>query len=94
MICIREDRCGGAPTIGASRMPVWIVLESIMRAVRHGALADVREDYPQLTDEQIAECIEFASRAMQRIYGGRDASIPEDDWKLEEEPLGGGEKCR
>ncbi|HXH69741.1 MAG TPA: DUF433 domain-containing protein [Pyrinomonadaceae bacterium] len=64
-ITIDEKICGGKPTIRGKRITVQTVLEFLSAGE---SVEEVLNQYPSLEREDIAACLEFASRLMNRNY--------------------------
>lgn len=50
---------GGKPVIKDTRVPVWIILQWLGQGWTH---ADILENYPRLTEEDIRACLRFAQK--------------------------------
>ncbi len=64
-ITIDEKICNGKPTIRGKRITVQTVLEFLSAGE---SVEEVLNQYPILEREDIAACLEFASRLMNRNY--------------------------
>jgi len=62
-IDINPEICGGKPVIKGTRIPVKIILELLANG---WDIEEIKEEY-ELTEEQIKEAIEFASRLLERV---------------------------
>jgi len=61
-ITIDPNICHGKPTIRNLRYPVENMLELMAGGMSH---AEILEDYPDLEQEDLLACLEFAARVMQ-----------------------------
>jgi uncharacterized protein (DUF433 family) len=60
-IVINPDICNGRPVVQGSRIAVQTVLEFLAAG---DSVADVLEEYPSLTREDVQACLEYAARVM------------------------------
>ena len=56
-IVIDPATCGGRPHFRGTRIPVYVVLEMLANGECH---EDIREEFPDLTDQDICHAIEYA----------------------------------
>lgn len=71
-ISIDTDIMAGAPCIAGTRIPVYMVLDSIEY---HGSLDSALNSYPQLTMQQIKEAIGFAKLVVECPIDDRSTPI-------------------
>jgi uncharacterized protein (DUF433 family) len=64
-IVIHPDICNGRPVVRGTRITAQTVLEFLAAG---DSVADVLEEYPSLTREDVHACIDFASRLMANHY--------------------------
>lgn len=64
-ITINPDICNGRPIIANTRIPVQTILEFLGAG---DSIADVLEEYPSLSKEEIFACIQYASKLMANQY--------------------------
>ena len=64
-ISISPDVCNGRPVITGTRITVQTILEFLGAG---DSIADVLEEYPTLTAEDIYACIQYASKLMANRY--------------------------
>ena len=64
-ITIAPDVCNGRPTIRGLRITVATVLGYLAAG---DSAAEIIEEFPDLTPEDIAACLDFASRMMEHRY--------------------------
>lgn len=64
-ISISPDICNGRPVITGTRITVQTILEFLGAG---DSLADVLEEYPSLTAEDVYACIQYASKLMANRY--------------------------
>jgi uncharacterized protein (DUF433 family) len=60
-IVINPDVCNGRPVVQGTRIAVQTVLEFLAAG---DSVADVLEEYPSLTREDVQACLEYAARVM------------------------------
>jgi uncharacterized protein (DUF433 family) len=60
-IVINPDICNGRPVVQGTRITVQTVLEFLAAG---DSVADVLEEYPSLTREDVQACLEYAARVM------------------------------
>ena len=58
-ITVNKDICGGKPCLKGTRIPIYMVLELIEQGFSFQQIQ--RDYYPHLTDEQIKDCIRYAT---------------------------------
>ena len=64
-ISISPDICNGRPVITGTRITVQTILEFLGAG---DSIADVLEEYPSLTVEDIYACLQYASKLMANRY--------------------------
>lgn len=60
-ISIHPDICNGRPVIEGTRIPAHTILEFLGAG---DSVADVLEEYPSISQDDIYACIRFASQIM------------------------------
>jgi uncharacterized protein (DUF433 family) len=60
-IVVNPEICGGRPVVRGTRITVQTVLEFLAAG---DSPAEVLEEYPSLTREDIQACLDYASRVM------------------------------
>lgn len=60
-IVINPDVCNGRPVVRGTRIAVQTVLEFLAAG---DSIADVLEEYPSLTREDVQACLDYAARVM------------------------------
>jgi uncharacterized protein (DUF433 family) len=60
-LVINPDICNGRPVVQGTRITVQTVLEFLAAG---DSVADVLEEYPSLTREDVQACLEYAARVM------------------------------
>ena len=60
-IVINPDVCNGRPVVRGTRVTVQTVLEFLAAG---DSVADVLEEYPGLTREDVQACLDYAARVM------------------------------
>jgi uncharacterized protein (DUF433 family) len=64
IITIEPDKRGGKPCIRRMRITVYDVLGWLAAGMSH---AEILEDFPELTEEDIRACLEFAADREHRL---------------------------
>jgi uncharacterized protein (DUF433 family) len=64
IITIKLDKRGGKPCIRRMRITVYDVLGWLTAGMSH---AEIIEDFPELTEEGIRACLEFAADQKHRL---------------------------
>jgi len=64
IITIEPDKRGGKPCIRRMRITVYDVLGWLAAGMSHG---EILEDFPELTEEDIRACLEFAADREHRL---------------------------
>lgn len=64
-ISISPDICNGRPVITGTRITVQTILEFLGAG---DSVADVLEEYPSLTAEDVYACLQYASKLMANRY--------------------------
>jgi uncharacterized protein (DUF433 family) len=64
IITIEPDKRGGKPCIRGMRITVYDVLGWLAAGMSH---AEILEDFPELTEEDIKACLEFAADRERRL---------------------------
>ena len=64
-IVINPDVCNGRPAVRGTRISAQTVLEFLAAG---DSVQDVLEEYPQLTQEDIQACLDYAARVMGTRY--------------------------
>lgn len=64
-IVVDPDICNGKPVLEGTRIPVQTILEFLSAG---DSIADVLEEYPALTHEDILQCLRFSSELMKHQY--------------------------
>ncbi len=62
-ITVDHNLMGGKPVIKGTRIPVDLVLSKL--SANHN-LADLLSDYPELTIDQVKDCLRYAASLVQR----------------------------
>ena len=65
-ITIDAAICNGKPTIRGKRIAVQTILEYLSAG---DSASDILQEYPSLTQEDIAACLHFASQLMNQWFG-------------------------
>jgi len=60
-ITITPDICNGRPVVRGTRITVQTVLEFLAAG---DSVADVLEEYPNLTRDDVQACLDYAARVM------------------------------
>jgi uncharacterized protein (DUF433 family) len=60
-IVINPDVCNGRPVVRGTRIAVQTVLEFLAAG---DSVAEVLEEYPSLTREDVQACLDYAARVM------------------------------
>jgi uncharacterized protein (DUF433 family) len=58
-ITVEPGKCGGRPCVRGTRLRVVDVLQLLSSGADH---AEILRDYPNLTQEDILACLEYAAR--------------------------------
>ena len=64
-ITIDPDICNGKPTIKGTRITAQTVLEFLAAG---DSIADVLEEYPSLSREDVLDCVKFSSELMKHQF--------------------------
>ena len=64
-IVVEPDICNGQPTIRGTRITAQTVLEFLASG---DSVADILEEYPSLTSEDVLACIGFSSELMKHHF--------------------------
>ncbi len=64
IITIEPDKRGGKPCIRGMRITVYDVLGWLAAGMSH---AEILDDFPELTEEDIRACLEFAADREHRL---------------------------
>ncbi len=64
IITIESDKRGGKPCIRRMRITVYDVLGWLAAGMSH---AEIMDDFPELTEEDIRACLEFAADREHRL---------------------------
>ena len=64
-IVVDPDICNGKPVLEGTRIPVQTILEFLSAG---DSMADILEEYPALTHEDILQCLRFSSELMKHQY--------------------------
>ncbi|HEX4947716.1 MAG TPA: DUF433 domain-containing protein [Blastocatellia bacterium] len=64
-IIVDPDICNGRPVLEGTRIPVQTILEFLSAG---DSIAEVLEEYPSLTHEDILQCLRFSSELMKHQY--------------------------
>lgn len=65
IITIDPDVCNGKPTIRHKRITVQTILEFLSNG---DSIAEILENYPTLTEDDIYACLKFATNLMEHNY--------------------------
>ncbi len=71
IITIEPDKRGGKPCIRGMRITVYDVLGWLAVGMSH---AEILEDFPELTEEDIRACLEFAADREHRLVASVGAA--------------------
>ena len=63
-ITVESDKCGGRPCIRGMRIRVVDILEVLSSGADH---AEILSDFPDLEEEDILACLEYAARQLRSI---------------------------
>ncbi|TVQ94342.1 MAG: DUF433 domain-containing protein [Bacteroidetes bacterium] len=61
-ITVNPEICHGKPTIRGMRYPVENILELLASGMTH---SEILEDYPDIEEEDILACLEYATKLAQ-----------------------------
>jgi uncharacterized protein (DUF433 family) len=60
-ITVKAEQMGGAPCVRGLRIPVATVVGMVAEGMQH---SEILTHYPDLEDEDIRECLQFAAEAV------------------------------
>jgi len=64
-IQIDPDICNGKPTIAGTRITVQTIMEFLGAG---DSIADILEEHPSLTEDDVYACLQFATKLMAGSY--------------------------
>ncbi|WGV26718.1 DUF433 domain-containing protein [Halotia branconii] len=73
IITIEPDKRGGKPCIRRMRITVYDVLGWLAAGMSHGEILD---DFPELTEQDIRACLEFAADREHRLVASLGDAKP------------------
>ena len=68
-ITIEPGKCGGKPCIRGMRITVYDVLDYLASGMSH---AEILEDFPDLTEDDLRACLAFAAARERRLFAAAE----------------------